>query len=115
MNMRDSLVSGAVSQNYFLPGWQQQARDKTWRYESYVHGYNFDITPMYEPDSKDGNYLIDVVMHTQSARKNVKRSVIDDFFKFLEAEKVDEVIEDGIKVKKIYFPCELGAIMITKA
>jgi hypothetical protein len=107
--------SGPVSQNYFLPGWQQQARDRDWRYETYVHGYNFDITPMYDATSKDGNYLIDFAMHTKMARETVKRSIIDDFFKFLDNGKVEsEVLENGMKVKKTYFPCELGAIMITK-
>ena len=115
MENESFICSGPVSQNYFLPGWQQQARDRDWKYESYVHGYNMEITPMYELTSKDGNHLVDFVMHTKSARKTVKRSIIDDFFKFLDAGKVEEeVMEDGMKVKKIYYPAELGVIMITK-
>ena len=109
------MGSGPVSKNYFLPGWLEQTRERKWTYESYVHGYLFDITPMYDPTSKDGNYLIDFVMHSKDARRNIKRSVVNDFFKFLEDNKIErEIVKNGVRGKKMYFPCEFGAIMITK-
>jgi len=107
--------SGPVSQNYFLPGWHQLARDRDWRYESYVHGYNFDVTPIYDPENRDGNYVMDFVMHTKDSRKNLKPSIVEDFMKFLDSGKKERtVLENGVKVVKKYYPCELGAIMITK-
>lgn len=107
--------SGPVSQNYFLPGWINQARERDWKYESYVHGYHFDITLMYDPSSKDGNQVMDFALHAKSARKTVKQSTIDDFFELLDANKIEKtVMENGVPSEKIYYPCELGAIMITK-
>jgi len=107
--------SGPVSQNYFLPGWLQLARERDWRYESYVQGYKFDITPMYDPNSKDGNQLIDFALHAKDSRKAFKKEVIEDFFKLLDDGKIErEIIENEVKVTRKYFQCELGAIMITK-
>jgi len=107
--------SGPVSQNYFLPGWLQLARDKNWKYESYIHGYDFDITPMFDPSSRDGNYLIDFAFHQKNARKNTKKIIIEDFFNMLNERKFEKIItKDGKQTKKIIFPCELGAIMITR-
>lgn len=108
-------VSGAVSQNYFLPGWLNLARARDWRYESYVQGYHFDVTPMFDPSSKDGNALLDFIMHAKSARQTIKRSTLDDFFKLLDNNKVEKImIKDGMKTQQTYMPCELGAMMITK-
>lgn len=107
--------SGPVSKNYFLPGWLDLARERDWRYESYVHGYGFDVTPMYNPDNRDGNYVLDFVMHTKDARKTLDASVIEDFVKFLDSNTKERiVVENGINMLKKNFHCELGAIMITK-
>jgi len=35
---------------------------------------------MFEPDSKDGNYLIDFALHGKDCRKTVKKEILDDFF-----------------------------------
>jgi len=107
--------SGPVSQNYFLPGWLQQCRERDWKYASYVQGYKFDVTPMYDANNRDGNYVMDFVMHIKDSRKNVDAKIIEDFFKFLEAHKKERsVVENEVQKVQVYYPCELGAIMITK-
>ena len=107
--------SGAVSMAYFLPGWVSQADKNNWKYETYTEKYNFDTTPMFDEESTDGNYLIDFCIHAKESRKTVKKEIIDDFFEFLkEGIKEEEIEEDDKKIVKKYFPCELGAIMITK-
>jgi len=104
-----------VSQSYFLPGWLQLARDRNWRYESYVQGYNFNITPIFDPSSKDGNYLIDFAFHQKQARKTIKKNVIEDFIRMLDERKFERVyVQNNMQVKRVYYPCELGVIMITK-
>lgn len=107
--------SGPVSRNYFLPGWLDQCRERDWRYESYVHGYKFVVTPMYDPANADGNYILDFAMHVKNSRQNVDGKIIEDFWKFLEAHKKEKVlVENGVETVEKYYPCELGAIMITK-
>lgn len=108
--------SGPVSQNYFLPGWIRQAREKNWRYESYVQGYHFNVTPMYDHASKEGRQLVDFAFHAKGARNVVKKDVLDEFFKVLDANKVEHDLKlNGIlQGKQLLFPCEMGAIMITK-
>jgi len=107
--------SGPVSPNYFLPGWLAQCRVRDWRYESYVQGYKFDVTPMYDAENRDGNYVLDFAMHIKDSRKNVPKEVVEDFFKFLDAHKKERyVLVDGVQVVQKYYPCELGAIMIIK-
>jgi len=107
--------SGPVSQAYFLPGWISQATKKGWKYESYIHKYNFDVTPIYDESSAAGNYILDFCVHGKESRKNLKKEVLDDFMKMLNDNVADiEIEENGTKVTKKYFPCELGAIMITR-
>ncbi|XP_047142170.1 histamine N-methyltransferase isoform X1 [Hydra vulgaris] len=107
--------SGRVSSNYFLPGWKSLADEKGWVYETYTKKYNFDITPMYDEESIDGNYLIDFSLHVKCARKTTNKDILEDFFKFLNENSIEnEEIQDGKKIIKRYFPCQLGAIIITK-
>jgi len=107
--------SGPVSMAYFLPGWVSQATKNGWKYETYTDKYYFDTTPMYDEESKAGNYLIDFCIHAKESRKTVKKEILDDFFKFLDEHIIEEEVEeDDKKVMKKYFPCELGAIIITK-
>ncbi|XP_057294297.1 histamine N-methyltransferase B-like [Hydractinia symbiolongicarpus] len=107
--------SGPVSQAYFLPGWISQATEKGWKHETYTHRYNFDVTPMFDETSNIGNYLIDFATHAKQARKTVKKEILDDFFAFLNKNIVETKIEeDGKEVNKKYFPCQLGAIIITR-
>ena len=107
--------SGPVSDAYFLPGWVSQANTKGWKYETCTKKYNFDVTPMFDETSQIGNYLIDFAIHAKQSRKTVKKEILDDFFAFLTKNlKETEIEEEGSKVVKKYFPCELGAIIITK-
>jgi len=107
--------SGPVSKNYFLPGWLEQCRERDWRYESYVQGYKFDITPLYDPNNQDGNYVLDFIMHTKNSRKIIAANILEDFFQFAEAHKKERIIiENEVQRVQKYYPCELGAIMITK-
>lgn len=107
--------SGPVSDAYFLSGWKAQVADKGWKSEVYTKKYNFDITPMFQADSKAGNYLIDFALHGKDCRNTVKKEILDDFFEFLTQNSVEEEVdEDEVKTKKRHFPCELAAIMITK-
>ena len=107
--------SGPVSMAYFLPDWISQSQKNKWKYETYTDKYKFNMTPMFDEKSEDGNYLIDFCMHVKDARKTVKKEILNDFFQFLIDNMQEEEIEESEKrlVKK-YFPCELGVIVITK-
>ena len=107
--------SGRVSSAYFLPGWKSLADEKSWVYETYTKKYNFDLSPIYDEQSAVGNYLIDFSLHVKNARKTVKKEILTDFLKFLKDNSFEnEENEDGVKIIKRYFPCQLGAIIITK-
>jgi len=107
--------SGPVSEAYFLPGWKKQAEEKNWKHEVHTKKYNFNITPMFDAESKAGNYLIDFALHGKDCRNTARKEILDDFFEFLlKNSNEEEIEEDGLKKKNRYFPCELGAIMITK-
>ena len=109
------LCSGPVSDAYFLPGWKKQAEDKNWKHEIHTKKYNFNITPMFDAESKAGNYLIDFALHGKDSRNTVKKEILDDFFEFLTKNShEEEVEEDGVKMKRRHFPCELAAIMVFK-
>lgn len=107
--------SSPVSMAYFLPGWISQSQKNKWKYETYTDKHKFNMTPMFDEKSEDGNYLIDFCMHVKDARKTVKKEILNDFFQFLIDNMQEEEIEESEKrlVKK-YFPCELGVIVITK-
>jgi len=107
--------SGPVSDAYFLPGWKKQAETNGWKFDSWIKKYNFNITPMYDPESKPGNYLIDFALHGKNCRQTISKVVLDDFFELLNAHSHEEEVEvEGVKEKRRHYPCELGAIMITK-
>ena len=107
--------SGPVSMAYFLPGWISQSQKNKWKYETYTDKYKFNMTPMFDEKSEDGNYLIDFCMHVKDARKTVKKEILNDFFQFLiDNMQEEEIEEDKKKIVKKHFPCELGVIVITK-
>ena len=107
--------SGPFSMAYFLPGWVSQSQKNKWKYETYTDKYKFNMTPMFDEKSEDGNYIIDFCMHVKDARKTVKKEILNDFFKFLiDNIQEEEIEENEKKIVKKYFPCELGVIVITK-
>jgi SAM-dependent methyltransferase len=107
--------SGANSQNYFLPGWLDLCRIKDWRYESYVQGYKFDVTPMYDTNNKDGNHLLDFAFHVKNARQNVPNKTVEDFMNFVnDGVKERLVVRNGVQSARKYYPCEMAAIMVMK-
>merc|ERR1712150_238821 len=98
--------SGPVSQNYFLPGWINLSLERGWKYESYVHGYDFDLTPAHDPSSETGNYIMDFMFHQRQSRKNQPQSVIDDLFQFFKKNQIERVVlKDGEEIKEIIYPC----------
>ena len=108
--------SGPVSMAYFLPGWISQSEKNKWKYETYTEKYKFNMTPIFDENSEDGNYLMDFCMHVKDARKTVKKEILNEFFQFLTdgMQEEEEVEGNEKKIVKKYFPCELGIIVITK-
>lgn len=99
-------VNGPVSDLYFLPGWHRLSKENGWKSSTYTSTYDFDVTPIFDPENQDGNYLMDFCFHVVESRKNIGKEIVNDFMKFLENETVKEN-------DRIIFKCELGAILIS--
>lgn len=100
-------TAGPISDEYFLSSWSEQARSHNWKYHMYNRDYRFYTGPFYHFGSDESNALLDYVFHVKDAQNVVPNDVIEKFMDLLRKNKK----EDN---KGTFFPCEFGAILITK-
>ena len=55
-----------------------------WKHEIYTHGYSIDVTEIFDPQSTEGNLLLDFITHTENYRGTADKKLLQETLALIE-------------------------------
>ena len=63
-----------------------------WKYEVYTHEYSIDVTEVFDPNSTEGNLLLDFLTYTVNFRETADKQLVEETLALI---KDLTIVKDG--------------------